>query len=821
MPCPLSKSTSMSNMLPYRNRLLYRQTPRQAASAGGSARTSFTPQPATSYKSTREQVELAIDLLYRRKWIIIVCFVLAVAGVAWYTFPTVDEYEAHSFILVELASGPGGRSSSGVATTDMLPATDNLFAQANRSVSEELLLLQISSPLALRVAERLQEIKVIPQTGEPISFLRGSTRERTTDEVANIIRRYVSFSPERGSINVIRVTAQSTIPGEAVLLANVFAEEYEKMTAEASKSRSAESWAFLKEQEQQRRDELAEIEARISAYIADAGGVGLSDSDRGLVSEIAGMEATRDDLQMEYDQRQANLRKLEQQIEDLSGRLPQAVVSNPEQQIQEIRKRIVQQKQQKEQIEARNPMPGRSEVVRRELQRRDSLIADLEAQLQRMSESYVDQLASTGGVSGADGGAAYLAALTQRVEAERQELEVLQGRLNLLGERIEKRRSDLARIPGRSAYLAELERSRAYAEQMYQFVAQRVLEERLTGAAGRNGGYVRVLQKAGYPIPLPSDAYRNLILGAFLGLLAGLGLAIVRDKLDNRLYKLDQVQDMGQTTLGAIPDMTPLIRKAARNGKTVRYEGLKLAPSLAVSLDRSSIAAGVYRPLRVNLGFTSSGKRPKTIVVTSPGVGDGKSLSAANLALATATAGSRTLLIDADLHRPRVQELFGFRSDPGLIDILKGEASFRSEHTVTDISDLHILTSGGTAWEGPELLGSDKMQALLKELEAQFDVIVIDTPPTLAVTDALVLAATADATVVVARAGKTKEKELTHCMDLLTRVGANVAGTVLNGFDVSMAFGYKYRYEDYSSYGAYAKYGYGVQRSDENATAVA
>src|SRR5690606_20869075 len=131
------------------------------------------------------------------------------------------------------------------------------------------------------------------------------------------------------------------------------------------------------------------------------------------------------------DQRQANLRKLEQQIEDLSGRLPQAVVSNPEQQIQEIRERIVQQKQQKEQIEARNPMPGRSEVVRRELQRRDSLIADLEAQLQRMSESYVDQLASTGGVSGADGGAAYLAALTQRVEAERQELEVLQGRLNL------------------------------------------------------------------------------------------------------------------------------------------------------------------------------------------------------------------------------------------------------------------------------------------------------------------------------------------------------------------------------------------------------
>lgn len=771
---------------------------------------------ASSYKSTREQVELAIDLLYRRKWIIIVCFLLAVAGAVWYTFPTVDEYEAHSFILVELgASGPGGRPSSGMPTVDMLPATDNLFAQANRSVSEELLLLQISSPLALHVAERLQEMKVTPQTGEPISFLRGATRERTTDEIANMVRRYVSFSPERGSFNVIRVTAWSTIPSEAVLLANVFAEEYEKLTEEASRSRSAESWTFLKEQEQQRRDELTAIEASISAYLADTGGVGLSDSDRGLVSEIAGMEASRDELQMEYNLRQDELRKLEQQIQDLSGRLPQRVVSNPEQQIQEIRSRVAELKQRKEQIEARNPMPDRSEVVRNELQRLDSTIADLEAQMRRTSESYVEHLASTGGASGGDGGAAYLAGLTQRADAERQELEVLQGRMDLLNERIEKRRSDLARIPGRSAYLAELERSRAYAEQMYQFVAQRVLEERLTGAAGKGGGYVRVLQEAGYPIPLPSDAYRNLILGAFLGLLAGLGLAIVRDKLDNRLYKLDQVQDLGQTTLGAIPDMTPLIRKAARNGKATRYEGLKLAPSLAVSLDRSSIAAGVYRPLRVNLGFTSTGKRPKTIVVTSPGVGDGKSLSAANLALATATAGSRTLLIDADLHRPRVQELFGFRSDPGLIDILKGDAAFHSESTATDIPDLHVLTSGGTAWEGPELLGSDKMRALLKELGAQFDVIVIDTPPTLAVTDALVLAATADATVVVARAGKTKEKELTHCMELLSRVGANVAGTVLNGFDVSMAFGYKYRYEDYSSYGAYAKYGYGVQASDE------
>src|SRR5690606_33696997 len=124
----------------------------------------------------------------------------------------------------------------------------------------------------------------------------------------------------------------------------------------------------------------------------------------------------------------------------------------------------------------------------------------------------------------------------------------------------------------------------------------------------------------------------------------------------------------------------------------------------------------------------------------------------------------------------------------------------------TAVANLWTITSGGRANDSAELVGSDRMTETLEKLQDQFDVVVIDTPPTLAVTDGALIAAHCDATVVVTRAGKTKEKELDRCVEVLESVGATIVGVTLNDFDITMAYGYKYRYRQYNEYGPYAGY---------------
>jgi capsular exopolysaccharide synthesis family protein len=208
----------------------------------------------------------------------------------------------------------------------------------------------------------------------------------------------------------------------------------------------------------------------------------------------------------------------------------------------------------------------------------------------------------------------------------------------------------------------------------------------------------------------------------------------------------------------------------------------------------------------MNVQFSAPNGHVRTIAVVSAGVGEGKSLTSSSLAISMARAGNRTVLLDADLMRPQVHSLLGLQNDLGLIQVLRDGAPLDMDMFTTDVPGLWAIPSGGRANDSAELLGSDRMSSTIDSLKESFDVVVIDTPPTLAVTDAALIAARCDATVVVTRAGKTKEKELDRCVEVLESVGATIVGVTLNDFDITMAYGYKYRYRQYNEYGPYAGY---------------
>jgi len=186
--------------------------------------------------------------------------------------------------------------------------------------------------------------------------------------------------------------------------------------------------------------------------------------------------------------------------------------------------------------------------------------------------------------------------------------------------------------------------------------------------------------------------------------------------------------------------------------------------------------------LRTNVTFVSAEQRAlQVICITSPGPGEGKSTTAANLAITLAQQGAHTLLVDADLRRPHVHRSFNLVQEPGLTDILIGTSAPREAIRPNVIQGLDVLPGGALPPNPSELLGSEAMHRLLGELRAQYDTIIFDTPPTLAVTDATVLGRNADAVILVLRAGETDATAAQRAVEAFRRVQTRLAGAVLNG----------------------------------------
>jgi capsular exopolysaccharide synthesis family protein len=205
--------------------------------------------------------------------------------------------------------------------------------------------------------------------------------------------------------------------------------------------------------------------------------------------------------------------------------------------------------------------------------------------------------------------------------------------------------------------------------------------------------------------------------------------------------------------------------------------------SMLMTNDMVPGVAEAYRSLRTNITFARLNHAPRVMVLTSPGPGDGKSTTASNLAITMAQQGHRCLLIDADLRRGRLHESFGIVRDPGLSNVLLGQVTLDDVVHIDPHGGPSVLPTGTLPPNPAELLGSERMAALLTETARQYDVIIIDAPPLNLVTDAAVLSRHADGVLVVARAGVTQQGALTYTFAQLAAVNAPVLGTILNDAD--------------------------------------
>jgi capsular exopolysaccharide synthesis family protein len=300
-----------------------------------------------------------------------------------------------------------------------------------------------------------------------------------------------------------------------------------------------------------------------------------------------------------------------------------------------------------------------------------------------------------------------------------------------------------------------------------------------------------LVQQAEVPqVPVSPNIPLNVTLGGLVGMALGLGLAVLREASDNRVRNEHDVE--------AITDV-PILGGIVFDPKATERP-------LIVHDDPRSPRAESFRTLRTNLQFLDVGRENRSFVITSSVQSEGKSTSAANLAIALSDAGSRVLLVDADLRRPKIHEYLGLEGAVGLTDLLIGRAEPEDVIQPWGKGNLFVLPAGKIPPNPSELLGSEALLRLIKEFNRAFDVVLFDSAPLLPVTDAAILARTVGGTIVICAAGQTHKNQLKGAFTALSNVDAPVSGVVLTMLPTKGPGAY-----------GYGRYGYGYSYGDTSA----
>ena len=330
---------------------------------------------------------------------------------------------------------------------------------------------------------------------------------------------------------------------------------------------------------------------------------------------------------------------------------------------------------------------------------------------------------------------------------------------------------------------------------------QRQKEQELTIASGRPDN-MRLDARASTPgAPIGPLRNRNILIALLLSFAMGVGLAFLLDYLDDSIRTSDDVgRHLGLPTLALIPQHNDGGRKLKLGaGKST---ALAKPMSALVSLeDTRSATAEAYRHLRTSLLFSSAGKAPQTILVTSSQPSEGKTTTAINTAITLAQSGAEVVIIDCDLRRPRLHSHFNLPNESGLTNYLSGERNPEALiQSYPGLDNLKIITSGPIPPNPAELLGSNEMKTLLQFLRGNFQHVIVDSPPAISFTDAAILATLVDGVVLVAMAGKSSVQLMRRFKQRLSNLGARIYGIVLNGITSDSVeygyYGYSYSYYD-------------------------
>lgn len=615
------------------------------------------------------------------------------------------------------------------------------------------------------------------------------------------IRKNMSVSNERNS-NVLKISMTSNDPEESSLLANTVALLYQQRDMEWSAGEIINLRRFLQEQAKQVETELHSVEDSLRQFQEREQIFELEGNAKQLLDQLGQIDTKYKSTLAEINIIQARRRFIDSKLSQEEKTLKYQLLNTIDTRLLALRTEIAQTEANL--VRNASTYGDEHEAVlslRRKLVR---LKGDLEEQTNQLI---------AGGTSVADP-LKYRQALIDTslfLESRLANFKSMAGEYKKI---VNQYNRELNTLPAKSVQFAQLERDRSVLAETYAFMRQKFEEARITEASQL--GKIRIIDPAIPPLNRTSPNTKvNLAVGLLLGLGLGTLAAFLIEQTDNSIKSVSDIERKGLNVLGIIPDISKsksLNKKRNNTKKTKKVpKGQKGTISLTNDIRRRIITkedprspiSEAYRSLRTSITFAAVDNLAKTIIVTSPGPGEGKTTTITNLAITFANLGKRTLLVDVDLRRPVIHRIFNLNIEPGVTHYLTGFP--RNIHPLikqTEIKNLQVITAGATPPDPSVLLSSKRMQEFILSLELGWDIILFDSPPTIAVTDTSLLSENVDQFIIVVKSGQTDKLAFERAIQLLESVNAPIAGVVMNAVSPRNSYeSYHYYNEYYHYYG--------------------
>ena len=732
--------------------------------------------------------------LRKSKWTVVVCVLAALSYSAKGVLELTPQYRSSTLLMTQ----------TGAAQTAM-PGLSQ-FGSANRGMTNELAILR-SRSMALRAADALIDLNSVPGSAKRIPILGGgASGESYREGVADRLRRSIQVGQASPDVDMMTITATSSDPEEAALLSDVFAEVYREFTRSRSRQSATATREFLEGQSQRYDSLVTDAESSILDFTSDAGIVDPQFEAQQLTEQMTqiGTEIYRTEFEIRAST--TEVIELEAEIQKIAPRMAEQLEANDDEVIAILKGQITQLQLQMELKYSKNPSLRGNENQDEELSTWMRQIRDMQTRLRARTTAYTQRMFDSG-ATGLEGNAGLQIITNLQNQLVEKRISALVGRARL--DALEESRSDvrarLQRIPGRAISLDRYSRERQSREQMASSLFQNLQQARM--AEESELGYVEILDSAVVPkSPIDPGSSRRILAALLAGLGLGVGFVLVRAGLRTTIASPDEVKDRGYSLLGVLPDLTGEIQEDYSGLDHQTIDGRRYRTTLITLLNPLASSAEQFRYLRTSIQYSRPDADLKAIVISSPEPGDGKSLVCANLAVAIAQTGRRVILIDGDLRKPTAHKMFGISKENGLTDLLFDSAPMDLSKYAQSVDNLFVIPAGMQVPNPSEVLESEAMRRRLQEAKTLADVVIIDSPPVLAVADTLILSRMADMIIVAVSAGKTHWRNLEQTVQTLrTVVDVELGGIVLNRYtpdrpgDVGYGYGYGYGYNQ--SYG--------------------
>jgi capsular exopolysaccharide synthesis family protein len=723
--------------------------------------------------------------LVRGKWVI---FIVTLIMFNIFLFKTMLEepvYEAKTTVFV---SSRGQSTPLGFFSGD-----------AGRSIINEIEILK-SRNLARNVATAIMERRYLDEEKTeiiPILVNLNEAREivsyATHEAVAGRLQRSVTFEQVPRS-DIITVNARSTNPREAALIADAYSQVYYESHFQGSRAHQRRVREFLETQLNERERALKEAEERLKRYMETRGVVIMDAESRRVINQVAQLEAKREELEVQINASETRLQSLSEQLAEQEPEVARSITAADNPYIRRIQEQIAQLEIQRDQAIIQNPQAIGEQQYQNRLSQIDNQLEGLRSTLRQRSSEFIHSLST--------GDEGFLRQLKQRIAEGQIELQGLRIQKNSTDRLLGQYENQFEMLPQINLEYARLERAKQSNEKLYLRIEEQYNQAIISEQS--EFGSVNIIDDARVPgSPVSPNLQMNMIIGLFLGIIFGIGFVFVKEALSTKIRTPEDIKKENLVNLTTIASMYGEVKQISKKGWSA-LRGRVISGFIITVTNPLSPVSEAFRALRTNLQYSQVDKAVKTIVVTSPNPGEGKSTVAANLAVTFAQNEKKVLIIDADLRKPMLHNILDLNKKPGLTNILFEHTDLAHGVQKTVVDNLYAISCGDIPASPADLLGSQKMKKLIERLSQSFNIIIFDTPPVLAATDASVLGTVTDGVVIVTAARSTKVDDLKVSIESIQHVKGHILGTVLNKFDHRDGYGSKYTHQ-YYQYGSYGK----------------